>query len=148
SLSSESFSEGSMSFPYSPRFVYQKNPLEEVICQVRFPTILKIASEPPAAFQDRIRVAYPLFQERHSVEIAGMPPGIAQLITKELPFHGGQVACDFTSADQLWTVTLNRDFLALTCRRYERWEEFKAHLEGPLSALTELYSPAFFTRIG
>jgi uncharacterized protein (TIGR04255 family) len=137
-----------MPFPYSPRVVYQKNPLEEVICQLRFPTILKIGSEPPSAFQDRIRGAYPLFKDKAPVEIAGIPPEIAQMVAKGLPFHGGHAGYDFTSADQVWTISLTPDFLALTCRKYERWEDFLQHLKGPLDALLALYSPAFLSRIG
>lgn len=39
-----------MSFPSSPRVVYAKNPLEEVIFQVRFPVILRIAKEKGTTF--------------------------------------------------------------------------------------------------
>ncbi len=137
-----------MPFPPSPRVVYQNNPLEEVICQLRFPTILKIGSELPSGFQDRIRSAYPLLKEKAPVEIAGIPPEIAQLVAKGLPLRGGHAGYDFTSADQAWTITLTTEFLALTCRKYERWEDFLQHLTGPLDALLALYAPAFFTRIG
>jgi uncharacterized protein (TIGR04255 family) len=45
-----------MTFPEdSPRVIYGRNPLEQVICQIRFPTILKIDTELPAAFQEQIR---------------------------------------------------------------------------------------------
>ena len=36
-------------FPDTPRVVYNKNPLFEVLCQLRFPHILRIETEIPAA---------------------------------------------------------------------------------------------------
>lgn len=50
-------------FPETPRVIYAKNPLFEVICQLRFPAILKIDSEIPAGFQEKLRASFPLFRE-------------------------------------------------------------------------------------
>jgi uncharacterized protein (TIGR04255 family) len=138
-----------MSFPDAPRVVYENNPLEEVICQLRFPPVLRIDAEPPALFQDRVRDTYPLYSAKPSVRLpAGLPAELAALVAKDLPFGGGQIAHDFDTADAKWTLALTRDFLALTSRAYDRWETFKRNLNAPLDALQEIYSPAFFIRIG
>jgi uncharacterized protein (TIGR04255 family) len=138
-----------MPFPDAPRVIYEKNPLETVICQLQFPAILKISAEAPAAFQDSLRKQYPLFKEKPPLDFAGgLPPEISTLIAKGLPFDIGSTAYDFTSADEEWTVSLSRDFLALTARRYQQWESFREHLNTALQALAKHYSPAFFTRIG
>jgi len=138
-----------MAFPDANRVLYDKNPLQEVICQLRFPSILKIEAEPPVAFQERIRAALPFYNPRPALKLpAGMPAELASLIAKELPFGSGQTAHEFTSRDEKWKLALTRDFVALTCGAYERWEDFKGHLQGPLGALQELYAPGFFTRIG
>ncbi|MBI3684705.1 MAG: TIGR04255 family protein [Acidobacteria bacterium] len=136
--------------PDSPRVIYAKNPLVEVICQVRFPPILKIAAEPPAAFQERIRSEYPLLTEKQpdAIELPqGVPPVVAQVIRSSLP-KGKLAGYEFVSADEHWKVTLTRDFLALSTSAYRRWEDFRAHLDGPMKALIEVYAPAFLTRIG
>jgi len=136
--------------PDSPRVVYAKNPLVEVICQVRFPPILKIAAEPPAAFQEKIRAEYPLLTEKQpdAIELPpGVPPVVAQVLRSSLP-KGKLAGYEFSSADEQWKVTLTRDFLALSTSAYRRWEDFRAHLDGPMKALVEVYAPAFFTRIG
>jgi uncharacterized protein (TIGR04255 family) len=140
-----------MPFPDSPRVVYNKNPLDQVICQLRFPPILKIDSDVPAQFQEEIRQKYPLFQQK-TVPSDLMPP---QEVLEALPpaireslFHSSRRSYEFTSADEYWTVTLTRDFLALTSRRYERWEQFKENFSLPLKYLLEIYEPTFFTRIG
>jgi uncharacterized protein (TIGR04255 family) len=138
-----------MGFPDASRVIYEKNPLEEVICQLRFPSILKIDAEPPAAFQERIRADYPFYKDKPALLLpAGLPAELAALIRRDLPFGAGQTAREFASKDENWTLSLTRDFLALTCRRYERWERFKDRLRAPLAALQDLYAPAFFTRIG
>jgi uncharacterized protein (TIGR04255 family) len=63
-----------MPFPDAPRVIYEKNPLETVICQLRFPAILQISATPPVAFQDSVRKVYPLFQEKPPLDIAGGCP--------------------------------------------------------------------------
>jgi uncharacterized protein (TIGR04255 family) len=138
-------------FPESPRVVYGRNPLIEVICQLRFPPILRIAAEAPAAFQEHVRGEYPLFSEKLpevNVEVpAGIPPAIANILKASLPARK-LIGYDFASADEKWKVSLTQDFLSLSTKQYSRWEHFREHLQGPLKALIAVYAPAFFTRIG
>ena len=47
-----------------PRTHYAKAPVHEVICQLRFPTILSINSADPAEFQDRIRTILPQYAKK------------------------------------------------------------------------------------
>lgn len=135
-----------MPFPASPRIIYEKNPLVEVICQLKFPPILRIDADLPSAFQELVRESYPLFEGRQELQLA-LPPALAQFVGIESGLGGGKNH-QFTSGDGNWVVNLTRDFLALTCRRYERWEQFKDHLGRPVHGLLDLYSPAFFSRIG
>ena len=138
-----------MAFPDAPRVIYQHNPLEEVICQVRFPTILKVDAEAPVAFQEHIRASYPFYTTKPTLELpANVPPELGALLVKQLSPGVGSAAHNFTSRDEKWTLTLTREFLALTCRAYSRWEDFKNHFAGPLTALHEQYAPGFVTRIG
>jgi uncharacterized protein (TIGR04255 family) len=140
-------------FPDSPRVVYDKNPLFEVLCQLRFPHILRIETEIPAAFQEKIRKEFPFFRERvASPAIPELPPGMPDAFVKAIQAAaagpGAPKAYEFLTADKVWTVTLTRGSLAIKTTKYTRWEEFKAYMTGPLQALTEIYAPAFFTRIG
>ncbi len=137
-----------MPFPETERVIYQVNPLDEVICQLRFPPILKIDAEPPAAFQERIRADYPEYEVKSPVKLPnGIPPAIAQLVSAELLF-GSARNHEFRSKDQNWTITLTRDFLALTCKKYERWEAFRERLKAAFDALTAEYRPGYFLRLG
>ena len=134
-----------MGFPNALRVIYEHTPSQEVISQVRFPGILKIDSESPSAFQDRIRDDFPFYHDRPALKI---PEGVpAELAGVMIPL-GGQMSHNFTSKDSQWTVGLTREFLALTCRPYDRWESFRRRFNGLLDALTDVYRPPFFTRIG
>ena len=46
------------------RCLYEKNQLVEVICQLRFPTILSISAKEPVEFQEAIRADYPQYAKK------------------------------------------------------------------------------------
>ena len=63
-------------FSTEERCIYRKNQLNEVICQLRFPEILTIGVNVPAAFQEAIRDEYPQYTARKEVpapKITGTP---------------------------------------------------------------------------
>lgn len=139
-----------MTFPETPRVIYERNPLALVVCQLRFPPVLRIESELPARFQERIRDGYPLFRERRDPMIP-MPPDVTKILSEEIVAMLGSIGnryYDFSSADNTWRVSLTRDFLALTTRKYEMWQAFKARLIQVVDALRQEYGPAFYTRVG
>ena len=127
-------------FSDEPRCIYRNNQIAEVICQFRFPEILKIAAEAPAAFQEAIRAAYPQYVRRQ--EPPRLPVGIPA--PKQEPVVNHQ----FTSADGLWRINLTSKFISLSCARYTRWEDFAQRLDQPLAALIQTYHPAYFERVG
>ena len=133
-----------MSFPESERVLYDRNPLAEVICQLRFPPILRIDSD-VADFQEAIRGEYPLYAEEQ-VSVPGVPPEIAEMIKGAMP--GPKPAKKFGSADGRWTVALTREFVALQTSDYVRWEEFRGRLRAVLDTTERIFRPAFYTRVG
>lgn len=136
-----------MPIPESERVVYDRNTLEEVTCQVHFPTILAIEAAAPAAFQESVRAELPLFEMKSSVKLpAGVPPIIAQVVERDLSLVGTK-SYAFSSEDRMVTLALSKDGLSLTCRRYERWEPFRRHMEHALSPLVTQYKPSFFTHV-
>ena len=136
-------------FPDTPRVVFERNPLVEVICQIRFPPILRIATEPPASFQESIRGRYPLFEEERRVSVVqGLPKEWEEVIQAGAQQSSAGVRYIFLTEDQNWRVHLTRDFLALTSMAYRRWDEFREHFDELISALLHVYTPSFYTRIG
>ncbi len=136
-----------MAFPDVPRVFYRLSPLEEVICQIQFPPVLRIDAEAPVGFQEAVRSQYPFYETRAASRIpVGLPPELAQIFSTALPV--GPKSHEFASRDRNWVVKLGSQFLALTCRTYDRWEGFSARMSEAAAALVGQFSPAFYTRLG
>ncbi len=132
-------------FPESERVVYRKNPLAEVICQVRFPRNLAIEAEPPSAFQKALGSAYPEVRETRAIQL---PEELARTVGLDVASLPASSAFDFASKDGAWRVTLTSSYVAVTATQYIRWEEFSEHLSLALRALTESYGIAEYRRLG
>jgi len=135
-----------MPIPPTPRVRYSSNTLAEVVCQLRFPTILRIESEKPTAFQERIRDVYPLYavmvDDPFPMQLpSGVPVEIGRFLQSPRSY-------EFAAPDQSWRISLTDEFVALTCTRYSRWENFREKLTNILDALNVVYRPAHYSRMG
>lgn len=137
-----------MPFPPSNHLVFERNTLKQVICQLRFKTVLEIAAQLPARFQGFVREAFPTFEEKLPLadELPGLPAELQKLINANR--RPGDVSYEFRSEDAKWTLSLNKDFLALTCTEYHNYRDFAARFTGPVKALIDCYDPKDFTRVG
>ena len=117
-------------------FVYEKQQLIEVICQLRFPTILSIDAKEPADFQDLIRGNFP----RYTCQLDPVtgPDGKPQQVRNHT----------FITEDGAYKISLTKDFIALSTMRYPGWEGFAHTLDEPLGRFISTYKPAYFSRIG
>lgn len=138
-----------MVFPESPRVIYGKNTLTEVICELRFPPILKIEASQPAEMQERVRSMYPLFEEKRTSPPfpPGMPQPIQQMIAPEM-LGVSRTTYEFGAADNSWKVGLNKESLSLSTTSYERWEDFRQRMENLWKSFCELYRPSYCSRLG
>jgi uncharacterized protein (TIGR04255 family) len=131
-----------MKLPDPERVIYKRNPLVDVVSQLRFPPILKIANEDPVQFQDAIRDAYPLLEIENSfVLIESDDQSIADPKKNDITYK-------FSSEDLKWQISLNKNFLAFATKNYERYEDFKNRLKKVCSVFEKLYKPSFYTRVG
>ena len=137
-----------MPFPETERVVYSKNPLRVVICQLRFPTILRIGNEEPAAFQEKVRRQFPLYQEADDEAEQQLPEELAKIIPPELLGLRHHARFQFMTQDSGWIISLTREFVALETSQYTCWEEFRDYVELLLNVLIEIYEPAYLSRIG
>lgn len=134
-----------MSFPESQRVVFGRNPLKEVVCQLSFPTILRIASESPGAFQEAIREYYP----RYERQPPAMPPEFSQALERFGLANGGQgFTHRFLAADSASGVALTSEFVAIWTHQYSRWESFRTEILRAQQALEHVYTPSVYDRIG
>jgi len=140
-----------MLFPDADRVIFKKNVLEQVICQLRFPTILRIDTEVPSAFQEKIRHKFPMYQESREGSDLEIPPSFSQFVPRDLfedfPLRGN-LRFQFLSSDRTWTVSLTREFVALVTTEYICWEDFRDNMDIVIQALIDVYAPASITRVG
>ena len=132
-------------FSNESRFVYRRNQLAEVICQLRFPEILSIEANAPVEFQEAIRQEFPQFQRRQELappKLTGVP---GNMTVQNAP---ATTNYQFTSADGFWRVNLTGRFISLTCSRYTCWEDFAGKLDKPLAAFIQIYKLSYFERVG
>ena len=128
-------------FSNQPREIYKRHMLIEVICQLRFPEILKIEAAEPADFQDAIRQEFP----QYGKNIEQLPP---KNVGGKMVGQGTVNNYQFISADGGWKISLTKGFIALSTTRYTRWEEFAKRLDFVLAAFIKTYQPAYFVRVG
>lgn len=132
-------------FSQNTRCVYRKNPLDKVICQLRFAEILSIETDLPAQFQEAIRDEFPQYachKETPAPKLMGTPGNLRMEKQPECNNY------NFISADGIWRVNLTSKFISLACSRYTCWEDFARKLDKPLAAFIKIYKPAFFERLG
>lgn len=127
-----------MLFSSRPRTHYLKAPAHEVICQLRFPTILSISSGDPSAYQELIRDAFPQYVRRQDAMTLSGP----NAPRTPVPNH------HFLSQDGKWRLNLTQGFIALSTLDYPGWEAFAGRLDQPLAAFIEAYRPGGFQRVG
>ena len=140
-----------MPLPEVDRVIFGENPLKQVICQLRFPKILRIDTERPAQFQEAVRREFPHFQEDPDRSSLPLPDGVSELIPKELLQSLSRTQnrrFQFVSRDKTWIISLTKDFVALETSNYVRWEGFREKVELVLRALANVYNPTHFIRIG
>ena len=135
-----------MLFSDRARSHYPNAPVHEVICQLRFPTILTINNVEPADFQEAIRAEFPQYARRQDVT----PPKVTGLggpnpkVEQQPPVTN----YNFLSADGKWKLNLTENFIALSTLRYPGWPEFARMLDKPLASFIRIYKPAYFQRVG
>ena len=134
-----------MLFSDRPRTHYNNAPVHEVICQLRFPTILSINTTEPADFQEMIRSDFPKYVRRQDVQqprLVKTPAG--PKFEQQPPITN----YNFISEDGRWRINLTQHFISLSTIRYENWETFANYLDQALAAFIQLYKPAYFERVG
>lgn len=118
-----------------------ESPLQEVVCQLRFHPILKIAIAPPADFQDLIRKDFP---------VVGQEPGaqISVVGGKPVISATNERAWQFKSANEASVVSLTSSFVALKTSQYSDFRTFNEQLLSVIRAFETAYKPPFYVRVG
>lgn len=115
-----------MKIATSKRVVYDKNPLSEVVCQVRFERIADFSQEALDTLRGGFSEAgYMNFGQEQSFGFSQhfdangqtfQPPVVIPQVRVQ---HG-------SSEDGFWRASYCPEFIALTCLKYSGWDEFLA----------------------
>jgi uncharacterized protein (TIGR04255 family) len=134
----------SLNFPQKPEVRLGRSPLDEVICQVKFPPILRITREPPIEFQEAIRERFPGLEAEQGVKVKF--PEIGE--SGKPVVESSPKLYRFIASDQKSNVALAPDFFALSTKKYTHWSDFLGDLNYVSSAVIGSYQPSYATRIG
>ncbi len=122
---------------------YERNFLSKVIFRLDFQPILKLRTDPPVAFQDRIRSRLPEYEEhqgfQYSSEIG--PQGKKD---ETIPM----TTWLFRDSAERFDLTLTFRFLAIEDRGYTSLDDLLKVVTPAVSGFMEAYSDIQFTRIG
>ena len=102
---------------------YHHSPFLTVLCHLQFPPILTISRDLPAAFQEKLRKDFPLFQptqDRRGYRL------------------GSQDGAD--------AIILTSDSLVVSTNHYSGWQEFQMSIAAAVDALQSCYEPVFCAR--
>lgn len=130
------------------RVIYKKNPLVEVIIQLRFPSILSINANEPAEFQEAIRQKFPIYQvgieQEQEISIVAKEDAFFPSIRQQ----NKQKNHMFITADGQYKINLTSSFISISTLNYTRWEVMMEHFEDVVNSFFDIYKPSFFERIG
>ena len=143
-----------MTFPQSPRVVYEQDTLSQVVCALAFPPILSIGTETPTALQEALRGEYPLYETRPAgggqIQIDGDDPRPMLQVLSQIGLGQQQMPQQhrFSTEDQSRTVVVGPRLLALEDTSYTEWPRFSANMGVARTAVEDIYRPAFYSRVG
>jgi uncharacterized protein (TIGR04255 family) len=140
-----------MKIKASTRVAYKRNPLLEVLCQVRFNRLLTLERDLPVELQAKFAEAgYPkvTVDRLPSIQVAWTGSnGDAPVFQDASPSSTPSVY-HFVSTDELNKISLTSDFIAFSCQKYERWGIFQPELIKIINLFTEIYGSATPVRVG
>lgn len=125
------------------RVRYANNPIAEVVCQARFPSLPAFTDSLPEPLKIRLAdLGYTKESKEQSFSIALTIGAGAQNAPKLLNiFH-------FDSEATQHRVSICSDFIALTCTKYSSWDDFRPHFVNAYQTLGDYLAQATPTRLG
>lgn len=130
------------SIPAAPAFYLENDALSQVLCQIRFPTILRIRQEDAViGFQDAVRAQYPRYTRQEGATIVMTPEGVQQQPDMSVRHF-------FGSLDDGHSVILSTDFVAIDARKYEGIQDFSRRISDVVGVVREHFTPGEIERVG
>lgn len=120
------------------------SPLERVVMQVQFSTVLKIEDRDGiTALQEEVRGAYPLFEHSTSHQLQFDPNSPATALRPTV-----NNIWQFTDATKSFRIALGSESVSMEAMRYASRSDFLARWSDVLEKIERLFSPGLCTRSG
>lgn len=133
-------SEQNTAHPFLPLVVparFQRNFLQQVVCELRFPTLFELnASQPDHRFARALRKGYP--HHSHQVTEVSVEGASAERSHTHI----------FKTKNLDWTVTLRSSAITIETSKYTSFQELMNRLKSMLEIAPQIIDSDFFTRIG
>lgn len=121
--------------------VYDRNPLDTVIAQVRYEPILRIgAGDGVPSFQDAVRKSFPAFSQKQIQSLEVTLPNQVQ-VQQDQVFQ-------FTRKEDACKVELVKDNVSISTRKHASREQLVKDVQTVTSALHNTYAPIVTSRTG
>lgn len=130
-----------MPLPEYSQVRYARPPLRLVVCQVRFPSVLRIADPAFVAnFQDAVAGEYPKFRREQQLGV--------QVSNMRLAETSHVMSYRFSDAEGLWSVLLAEDSLTLEAYAYSSSEDLLRRFEHVTAAARDTLGIETRQRLG
>jgi len=124
------------------RVVYARNPLVQVICQIRFPTLLSLETLGAARLQESVIEEFPILESGQvfNISLSAAEGGLAANKTSQ--------SHTFFSSDRRWQFGITANSASLSTNKYDSWESFREKLIYVFSRFYSLYKVPVCNRVG
>ena len=128
------------------RVVFKRNPIVEIIGQIKFPQNAEIQNGLPVKFQKEVSRDFPFFETQELKSVSFELEN--NLKNSRVRPENSSYLFNFLSENKKLRVSLARDFLALTSIDYKSWDIFFPKLEAVFQTLLNIYSIPLVVRLG
>jgi uncharacterized protein (TIGR04255 family) len=111
------------------RHIFETNTLKLVVCQIRFPTLVKFDEDVAKRFSEFVIENYPRSEQERQIAVTVGPSA---------PEPTMNTFWRFRDLKNLWSVALARDFVSLETSAYVTYEDFYERLVPVLDAMTAI----------
>ena len=126
------------------RAIYNKNPISDVTCELRFPAILKIETETPSQYQELLRHRFSGYEKKLESDF---PEQFVQNLPPDIIGKIASVKHVFESNSETEIIKLTSKSFSVTTYDYSTWANFKNVWFDPLRHFIDLYQPAYLSYI-
>ncbi|KKZ11053.1 MAG: hypothetical protein TQ37_07780 [Candidatus Synechococcus spongiarum 15L] len=123
-------------FPPVDRKVFDRNYLDTVAIELRYPTYLRLKEKEPLEISEAIRERFPLYDASRQMEMTPLGATTPEPVYK------------FSTKQKDPILDISASNIVLVTKKYKSFEDFSAHVKFFLERCMSYLDTTFFTRVG